>query len=164
MLFNILTVATLLSAVSASPVPVPQVEIAPVYAFDITNWHAGCQRECFYGFNITGNTFGQYPTIPAFSAECLGEKEGADYRKCTFNDGGSENRTLVAKLLPVNQTGTGAHLQVSYGWTDSEQAHTYYNYTGYANPKYNAAAAPNANFTIIPQEMFGVGGGEPPVA
>ncbi|CAG8954533.1 hypothetical protein HYFRA_00004447 [Hymenoscyphus fraxineus] len=161
MLFNILTVATLLSAVSASPVP--QMEIQPVYAFDVTRWHAGCQRECSYAFNITGNTFGQYPTIPAFSAECLGEGEGADYRKCTFNDGGSENRTLVAKLLPTTESGTGAHLKVSYGWTDSEQPNTYYNYTGTANPSYNAAAAPLANFTIIPTENFGVGGGLPPV-
>lgn len=125
MLFNVLTVATLLSAAAtAAPVEVEARQTPAVegYSWSVTDWYAGCSRStCVYGFNITGAAHD--PNIPSFSARCDSwAGEGAEYTPCGVNDEGPGNRGVFAKLLAVNETGTGAHIQVSYKWTDLEQA------------------------------------------
>lgn len=119
MLFNILA-ASLLSAasISAAPVEVEARETAAVegYTWSVTNWSAGCARICTYGFDITGEAHD--PRIPSFSARCDSWKgEGGDYTPCVITE---ENKAVSAKLLPVNTTGTGAHIQVSYQFSDVE--------------------------------------------
>jgi hypothetical protein len=57
-------------------------------------------------------------TAPAFLAHCNGTGEGAPYALCKIEDDLGAGRLVAAKLQPVNTTGTGAHLAVSYEFED----------------------------------------------
>ena len=129
-----------LSVLPTIALAVPSTQAAvnnPKYKWHVTNWSAGCARSgCYYGirlnsfstqsphtykrksdFNITGAEYGHDPTIPAFSAHCSGFGVGAPFVPCNVFDDLPANRGVVAKLLPA-KTGTGAHIDVSFQWTD----------------------------------------------
>lgn len=109
------------------------------YTWQGLNWSGGCARSgCYYGtfmsyaalstilltpctdFNITGPAIGT--GIPAFLAYCSGGVEGAPFDQCEVLDEGDVGRQVAAKLQPVNTTGTGAHLAVSYEFQDPNSA------------------------------------------
>lgn len=56
--------------------------------------------------------------MPAFSAYCSGFGEGAPYEECDILDDGANLHQVAARLQAVNTTGTGAHLAVSYEFSD----------------------------------------------
>ncbi|KAG9229130.1 hypothetical protein BJ875DRAFT_508122 [Amylocarpus encephaloides] len=147
MLFNLAAATSLLAAaVSAAPTPEATTSNGVPYTWSVTGWTAGCARSCFYDFNITGNAFGETPTIPAFSAYCSGYDVGGDYKACDVFDELPGKRGVVAKLLPA-ETGAGAHIQVSLQWTDLEQPTV---------ATYNQFSSPAESFTITPTEAWGV--------
>ncbi|ORY65337.1 uncharacterized protein BCR38DRAFT_195487 [Pseudomassariella vexata] len=151
--------AVLAAAVSASPFPMMMtIEATDDYSWDIINWDSGCTGSgCFYSFNITGEASTvSRPPKPAFFANCAGEIEGAPYRLCTLYDDSTVARRVAAKLLPVNSTGTGAHIQVSYQYVDLATPTTFWNFTGKANTVYNQFTGPCLNFTITPDTIWGV--------
>ncbi|KAH7346825.1 hypothetical protein BKA65DRAFT_503376 [Rhexocercosporidium sp. MPI-PUGE-AT-0058] len=155
---NLLALALSLLSASAfaapAPAPAPQAGTGvndPAYSWSVTQWSAGCARHgCYYIFNISAPA---YNDIPAFSAYCSGTGEGAPFQACEVNDDLPGNRGVAAHLLEAE---VGAHIEVSFQWTDLEQSGTYYNYTGNATSFYNQSSAPYQNFTITPSSAFGV--------
>ncbi|KAI1344946.1 hypothetical protein F5Y15DRAFT_12495 [Xylariaceae sp. FL0016] len=131
------------------------------YDWDVTGWSAGCAESgCSYDFNITGaGNETSKPPRPGFMAYCTGQGEGADYQVCEQLDTEDNDARVVAKLLASNGTanGTGsAHIQVSLRYTDLETSTTWWNYTGDAFAPYNQFSTPGEEFTIRPDEVFGV--------
>ncbi|KAL2070069.1 hypothetical protein VTL71DRAFT_14749 [Oculimacula yallundae] len=158
MLANINLVAlSLLSATAlAAPTPAPQAGTGvndPAYSWSVTDWSAGCGRAgCYYYFNISAPA---YNSIPAFSAYCSGAPEDKFSKACEVNDGQTPNRGVAAHLLEA-ETGTGAHIQVSYQFSELDTPSTYYNFTGNATTIYNQFVAPLQKFTITPSSAYGV--------
>lgn len=67
-------------------------------------------------FNISAPAFSD--AVPAFKAYCSGFGEGAPYDECEILDDSENIHQVAARLQAVNQTGTGAHLAVSYEFVD----------------------------------------------
>ncbi|CAG8961132.1 hypothetical protein HYFRA_00002675 [Hymenoscyphus fraxineus] len=104
MLFKILTIATLFSLVSATPVPEQMGDLPPLpngptdlpplgrdYFWKVTNWKAEClpDSKCSYSFNISGveTQRGTNPTVPPFIATCEAvTNQGGPYAPCTITD------------------------------------------------------------------------------
>ncbi|KAI1418713.1 hypothetical protein F5Y13DRAFT_149863, partial [Hypoxylon sp. FL1857] len=131
------------------------------WSWAVTEWTAGCASDCHYDFNVTGvgNTTAK-PAKPSFKAYCSGQGEGADYKACTATGESETAYVVVAKLLPRTNVTNGTlpqpHIQVSIKFTDLDTPTTWWNYTGKAEAKYNQRVAPPMNFTITPDEVFGV--------
>lgn len=151
-----ISAATLATAASAMKFNVAHFKAAELnYTWQGLNWSGGCARSgCYYDFNITGPARGA--GVPAFLAYCSGGVEGAPFDQCEVLDEGDTSRRVAAKLQPVNTTGTGAHLAVSYEFADPVQVGTWWNYTGYTTLPYNQFVSPLINFTVTPSELFGV--------
>ncbi|KAI0833208.1 hypothetical protein F5Y06DRAFT_184227 [Hypoxylon sp. FL0890] len=127
----------------------------------VTEWTAGCAGTCHYDFNVTGvGNATATPATPSFKAYCSGQGEGAAYKACTATGESETAYVVVAKLLPRNNVTNGTlpqpHIQVSIKFTDLNSSSTWWNYTGKAEAKYNQFVAPPMNFTIVPDEIFGV--------
>ncbi|KAI1380827.1 hypothetical protein F4677DRAFT_404750 [Hypoxylon crocopeplum] len=127
----------------------------------VTGWSAGCARECYYDFNLTGiGNSTERPPKPSFKAYCSGQGEGADYKLCTAIAESETDTLVVAKLLPSNNATNGTShrplIQTSVRFTDLETSTTWWNYTGKAEASYNQFVAPLMNFTITPDTVFGV--------
>ncbi|KAI1140448.1 hypothetical protein F5Y05DRAFT_318544 [Hypoxylon sp. FL0543] len=129
----------------------------------VTEWTAGCAgaSNCHYDFNVTGiGNSTDYPATPSFKAYCSGQGEGAPYKACTATGESETAYVVAAKLLPKTNVTNGTlpqpHIQVSIQFTDLNSASTWWNYTGRAEAKYNQFVAPPMNFTIVPDEIFGV--------
>lgn len=131
------------------------------YEWRVTNWMAGCaQSGCSYDFEIQGPALNTRPHKPAFRAHCGGAGEGSPYRLCAMVDNSTVAlaRRVAAKLLPqpTGSNSTVVYLQVSYKFTDLQNPTTWWNYTGHTNTSYNQDVSPKLDFTIIPDEIFGV--------
>jgi hypothetical protein len=102
---------------AASAALVSSQKSAPAgYQWSVTNWQAGCTRECSYSFSITGP---QVDVYPSFVATCSGTDTGA-FTSCEVTDssrikGGYP--TLISLVAP--STGDGAHLQVSLNFVNA---------------------------------------------
>ncbi|CAJ2502774.1 Uu.00g101680.m01.CDS01 [Anthostomella pinea] len=159
------TILTALAGASSASAAVMRLATTSLralsYDWAVTGWSAGCARAgCYYDFNITGdaNTTAK-PQRPGFKAYCSGQ-EGEGYRACTQLDSEGNDAEVVAKLFPHNITANGTsslpHIQVSLRYTDLDSASTWWNYTGDAYARFNQFVAPPMNFSITPDEVFGV--------
>ncbi|KAI8963731.1 hypothetical protein F5Y11DRAFT_136032 [Daldinia sp. FL1419] len=131
------------------------------WKWSVTGWSAGCARDCYYDFNVTGDASStSKPARPSFKAYCSGEGEGANYRACTALEETETDYLVLAKLLPSNGTTNGTshrpQIQVSVKFTDLESPSTWWNYTGKAVAAYNQFVGPVMNFTITPDTIYGV--------
>ncbi|CAG8982100.1 hypothetical protein HYALB_00003192 [Hymenoscyphus albidus] len=175
MLFNVLAVATLLTSVSASPI---LANPPSGYKWEVVDWSAGCSRSgCVYSFNITGQEFGSDPAVPSFSARCVGSSDrfgGSLLTPCGVNDEGKGNRGVLSQLLPVDEAGTGAHLNVAYRVTrldipvpeqvfpiailDEKRlidvSGSYYSYTANTTAPYNQFSGPTESFKLFPELLL----------
>lgn len=120
-------------------------------------------------------------TVPAFSADCNGYNEGAPFRPCVLEEkqtplDSDKNRGLAARLEYTPVSGTGAHIVITYQFSNLNQrlfnlflfvetqfiinfsnfacvsSDKVLNYTGYKTTRYNQFWTPPLNFTIIPLE------------
>ncbi|KAI0143959.1 hypothetical protein F4776DRAFT_661060 [Hypoxylon sp. NC0597] len=131
------------------------------WSWTVTEWTAGCVGGCHYDFNVTGigNSTAK-PAKPSFKAHCSGQGEGADYKACQATGESETSYVVVAKLLPrtniTNGTLPQPRIQVSLKFTDLDTSTAWWNFTGKAEARFNQHVAPPMNFTIVPDEVFGV--------
>ncbi|KAI1389830.1 uncharacterized protein F4822DRAFT_215541 [Hypoxylon trugodes] len=154
--------ATLASTSIASAAVMRLAADSISWSWTVTGWSAGCAKQCNYDFNVTGvGNHSDKPATPSFKAHCSGQGEGAAYEACTALGESETEFAVVAKLLSSNNnTSNGTshrpRIQVSLKYTDLDSPTTWWNYTGKAEASYNQYAASVLNFTITPDEVFGV--------
>jgi hypothetical protein len=97
------TIALWATSALAAALSERQIDIPDDWTWSVENWHAGCQRTCYYNFNVT---------IPSIEGQVLGAKaycSGAEsddrFVHCQILEGA--NNPVAAKLLARPEGGNG---------------------------------------------------------
>ncbi|KAI9665545.1 MAG: hypothetical protein M1831_001688 [Alyxoria varia] len=154
------TAAIAIAALAQAAYAAPAAEKKDPYAWDVTNFGAGCSPGgCSYGFDISGPYRDEGTTsIPGFSAKCSGVADRPDYNVCQQ----FAEATVYAKVENVQQPKYGWNVYVSYVYYNIQNQGRY-NYTGH-EIAYPPRGTSNTNFTIEPDQVSAVAKRDEPPA